>query len=160
MFDNKTIKNFYELVEDVYKDVFRSKEIKVYDGNDGFNDENDSYCIDVTCDENIIPWQMGEFYSKLFFLDNNEVDITIVVSGVCTNEVEVNKIIRQHENTPLNDIWSIDPGNNGEYLCMITSLSYTSFGDLYQKIRSALIILFDPNFTKTMNDIIKYLEED
>ena len=103
---------------------------------------------------------MGEFFSKLFFLGNSEVEITIVVSGVCTNEVEVNKIIRQYENTPLNDIWSIDPGNNGEYLCMITSLSYTSFGDLYQKIRSALIKLFDPNFTKTMNDIIKYLEED
>lgn len=165
MFDEKTIAIFYELVGDVFKDTFKSKELEfveldVYDGNDGFNDENESYCIDITCDEKIVPWQFGEFYCKLFFLDNKEVDISIVIPGYCANVVAVNQIIRQHENTPLNDIWGIDCNDEGDYPCMLSTVSYETYGDLYNNIKKALIKLFDPNLVATLKEICTYLEED
>ncbi len=158
LFDQKTIENFYLFVEKAYKDALEIDLLNVYDGNEDNTEDDEWYCIDVTCDEKIFKWQIGEFWSKLYFSPDNTVSIHIVLDGICINDATVNKIIKNYENTELSNTWTIDEAYDEELINISVDISYNDFGELYSNIKNTLNKLFDPTFVSTILEINKYLD--
>lgn len=154
MFDEIKIKKLYEIVEDVYKDVFKNDNIDVYDGYDGLEEE-DLLCIDVMCDEKIIDWQKGNLFFKIFIREQ-DVTTVIALNGVCEDINKVNKLVDIYNQTKFKDTWEFDCD---EVCCLLSQFEYEDIYELAIKLKKSLKVLLEDECINAMSPIIDCYEE-